>query len=174
MTSLENSKSIQIKLKQKSIKNLNLDIISEKQDFPSPINKKIERLAIPQLNNKIDLKLSKSRSGRIRRKAKSPDHPLIKLMLKSENNSNSKKKRQGCNCTNTKCVQMYCRCFKNDNFCGSKCKCTNCMNRQSNDKIRSTMKNVLVDKDELSFLKRFPIMKVTVIKESGDQVVEGR
>jgi hypothetical protein len=127
----------------------------------------------PKIKTEKNNNLIKSRSGRIRRKVKSNENPLVKLMNKSGNENTQKKPKLGCNCTNTKCIQMYCRCFKNGAVCGSKCKCQDCLNKSDNNQIRTTLKTMLVDKDELSFVKRFKIIEVTIIDANGDKRVEG-
>lgn len=33
-----------------------------------------------------------------------------------------------CNCKNSKCVKMYCECFRENGYCGSHCKCKDCQN----------------------------------------------
>ncbi len=33
-----------------------------------------------------------------------------------------------CNCRNSKCLKLYCECFKQQGFCSHKCSCTNCFN----------------------------------------------
>jgi len=43
-----------------------------------------------------------------------------------------KPKKQGCNCSKSKCLKMYCECFKNDIVCGPHCNCTDCKNTVEN------------------------------------------
>lgn len=38
---------------------------------------------------------------------------------------------RGCNCKNSRCQKRYCECFLNNLGCGSQCKCTDCLNRDS-------------------------------------------
>ena len=38
------------------------------------------------------------------------------------------KKNDGCNCKKSKCLQLYCACFKAGNDCGEECVCTDCGN----------------------------------------------
>lgn len=42
-------------------------------------------------------------------------------------------KTGGCNCEKSKCLQMYCDCFKQGGFCGPNCFCFNCENKSDND-----------------------------------------
>jgi len=43
-----------------------------------------------------------------------------------------KPKIQSCNCSKSKCLKMYCECFKNDMVCGPHCNCTDCKNTVEN------------------------------------------
>lgn len=83
-------------------------------------------------------------------------------------------KKLSCKCTNTKCIKLYCICFKNDQFCGSECECTDCLNFPEESAIREKKKKVLVNPDELSYLNRFKTMKVKVKKKNGELVEEGK
>lgn len=41
----------------------------------------------------------------------------------------SKEERIYCNCEKTKCLKMYCTCFRNGVACGHGCRCKNCSNK---------------------------------------------
>lgn len=41
-------------------------------------------------------------------------------------------KKVGCNCKNSKCIKLYCDCFKSQTFCKN-CECVNCINRNENE-----------------------------------------
>lgn len=41
-------------------------------------------------------------------------------------------KRATCTCSKTKCLKLYCACFKEGYACGRDCKCTNCVNTVEN------------------------------------------
>ena len=45
---------------------------------------------------------------------------------------NSTKRSWTCKCRNSNCSKKYCDCFQNGRFCTSKCRCINCMNKNSN------------------------------------------
>lgn len=190
MTSLENSN---LKQKKKSIKNKIevLQTIKESNDqnaqkirssiLTSKCKKSniqlstqnIEEEKIIQDSNKKSDQPTISRSGRIRRKVKSSENPLTFLIKNNKTDNANKKIKVGCNCTNTKCIQMYCRCFKNGTYCNSKCKCQGCLNKSDNSQIRKKLKTMLVDEDKLSFINRFKTIEVSIIDKNGAQRVEG-
>ena len=113
----------------------------------------------------------KFRSGRIRKKAKDEFFSIVKK--RSSKRKKKKEKLVGCNCTINKCIQMYCRCFKMNSFCGPQCNCQGCVNNPDNSAIMNTLKGVLVEKDEMSFTKRFKTVKVKVENAEGQFVEEG-
>lgn len=48
------------------------------------------------------------------------------------NNKKLPKKKGGCYCSKTKCVKLYCDCFKAGRFCDGLCGCTHCLNKLEN------------------------------------------
>ena len=48
-------------------------------------------------------------------------------------NGELQQKTGGCNCEKSKCLQMYCDCFKYGGFCGPNCFCFNCENKNDNE-----------------------------------------
>ena len=49
------------------------------------------------------------------------------------------KKEEGevnpCGCSRTKCLKLYCECFRNNKFCVD-CKCRNCKNKPEHSELR--------------------------------------
>lgn len=69
-------------------------------------------------------------------------HKKIKKLLASTNMPKTGKHRAGerktkrkitCNCKNSRCVKMYCECFRENGFCGPHCKCKDCKNFENSD-----------------------------------------
>jgi hypothetical protein len=64
--------------------------------------------------------------------------PVVPVSLKPE---------KCCSCKSSKCLKLYCECFKSKGFCSSLCKCLDCKNRISEDlgsqksAINSSLKN---------------------------------
>lgn len=42
----------------------------------------------------------------------------------------------GCNCKNSKCLKLYCECFRQGKMCGPECSCKNCQNSTDFDDLR--------------------------------------
>ena len=76
---------------------------------------------------------------------------------KDENN-----KSGGCNCEKSKCLQMYCDCLKQGNFCGPNCFCCNCENKEDSDQRRKKINQM--QKKNPDIFKR-----VVSVKNSGEQ-----
>ena len=70
---------------------------------------------------------------------KRPPHSPSKPLRTNTNLERRRRKSIHCNCRNTKCVKLYCECFRNDLFCGQQCKCSGCGNnhRDFDDRVRS-------------------------------------
>ena len=127
----------------------------------------IEERNSPKMSKQSNPPLLRSRSGRIRRINK---NYLSDSQNQKDSNSPSK---VSCKCSNTKCIKLYCVCFKKDQYCGSACECSNCLNLPEDNQIRETVKKVLVNTDGLSYSKRFKSAVVKVKNEEGKIVDEG-
>lgn len=68
----------------------------------------------------------------------------------------------GCNCKKSKCLQMYCECFKQGGFCGPSCYCSNCENKNDTEHRRRKL-NSLQKKNPNVFTK------VIAVKRNGEQ-----
>ena len=69
---------------------------------------------------------------------------LAALRLKKpKKRKNSNILTNSCNCTNSKCLKLYCGCFKNNNRCGNECSCVGCENDEehfpSNDEHKKQL-----------------------------------
>ncbi|XP_020974988.1 protein tesmin/TSO1-like CXC 2 [Arachis ipaensis] len=50
---------------------------------------------------------------------------------------------RGCKCKKTKCLQLYCECFKAGKYCKDSCSCENCLNRPENkDSVNEAKKKI--------------------------------
>jgi hypothetical protein len=57
-------------------------------------------------------------------------------LIKNAAEDRKKKICKTCNCRNSRCLKLYCECFKSKGFCSSKCSCKNCHNSQLKDAER--------------------------------------
>jgi len=69
-----------------------------------------------------------------------------KLVIKNSQGAEAAQKvhNTGCKCKKSQCLKKYCECFNAGVFCGSKCKCTNCMNYAGSQQLadkRNKMKD---------------------------------
>jgi hypothetical protein len=73
--------------------------------------------------------------------------------------------RQGCRCRRTKCLRLYCRCFKNLEYCKRFCKCQTCHNTLQHKKIRRMIINKTKANSQNAFKSKYKKL------ESDDDVV---
>lgn len=88
-------------------------------------------------------------------------------------NEDSFKNKLSCKCSNTKCIKLYCICFKNDEFCGPDCDCKDCLNFPEDGNIRENKKKVLVQPDELSYSNRFKSIEIQIKSPNGKMIKKG-
>ena len=89
---------------------------------------------------------------------------------------NSTKRSWTCKCRNSNCSKKYCDCFQNGRFCTSKCRCINCMNKNSNGKRNNgdnkkikRIRGLKVDKiNKLIYKRNKRIKKQKIISENID------
>lgn len=63
-----------------------------------------------------------------------------------------KKKQTTCNCKNSKCLKLYCECFRGQGFCNSTCKCRDCQNSTQFHPERQTQIERILKKNPAAFL----------------------
>ena len=59
-----------------------------------------------------------------------------------------------CKCSKTKCLKLYCDCFKVGRLCISGCTCTNCSNRSQTDPARMEAMESTISKNPMAFKPR--------------------
>ena len=57
-----------------------------------------------------------------------------------------KKKKGGCTCKKTKCLKMYCECFREGKVCGEDCSCEGCINDEDHKECREKIQESLLSK----------------------------
>jgi hypothetical protein len=70
-------------------------------------------------------------------------------------------RKSNCNCKNSKCLKLYCDCFRNQRFCTDLCNCNCCSNKTNNDS-RSKAIDIVIKKNPKAFDVKFETNKITV------------
>lgn len=60
-----------------------------------------------------------------------------------------------CTCRKTKCLKLYCECFAATGFCGPKCRCEDCHNKESLGELRQLIIQETIGKNPLAFKSKF-------------------
>lgn len=72
-------------------------------------------------------------------------------MRRSINGGQVPSQHKGCNCKNSKCLKLYCDCFKTGLFCNG-CSCKDCQNDEGNrEVVQSTMQQIKQRDPEVSW-----------------------
>lgn len=64
-------------------------------------------------------------------------------------------KIEHCNCKKSKCLKLYCECFRKGKFCLEDCKCVNCLNTVQNSRIIHHLRNSRLKKNPDIFNSKF-------------------
>jgi hypothetical protein len=95
------------------------------------------------IDTEIDSPKAKATSKRVRK--------TDKRATKAPGAEKRRRKNIHCNCKNTKCIKLYCECFRNQIFCGNQCKCVCCNNDAQHMPERTRSMNEIVKKNPLAF-----------------------
>lgn len=91
---------------------------------------------------------------------------IDKKSLKTPGTEKRRRKNIHCNCKNTKCIKLYCECFRNQIFCGNQCRCACCNNNAHHMPERTHSMNEIVKKNPLAFAgaseKNVPLSRKTL------------
>lgn len=60
-----------------------------------------------------------------------------------------------CNCSKSKCLKLYCKCFAAGLVCGLDCDCANCFNEEKHKDIRETIIAEIISKNPKAFNSKF-------------------
>ncbi len=64
-----------------------------------------------------------------------------------------KKHKKCCSCSKSKCLKLYCDCFKKNIYC-SDCSCPQCLNKESNEDLRQESIKFLKRKSKFAFREK--------------------
>ena len=122
----------------------------------------------------LQIPLTRSRSGRIRRKPKDESQFLLLGPKKNKIFYQSKKakgKMVSCNCTQSKCLSSYCICFKTNQYCSTRCNCQDCVFNKKNQELVKEIKRVELELNPLQNEHRFQKI-VAKVKGKDNLMVE--
>ena len=63
-------------------------------------------------------------------------------------NNKSKQQKRGCRCKTSRCIKLYCKCFRNGVFCTPACSCINCLNVPENAEKIQKLRAILLKNRE--------------------------
>lgn len=72
-----------------------------------------------------------------------------------------------CNCEKSKCVKLYCECFRMSGFCSEKCKCRGCLNNNSNSGLREKIVSDTLEMNPSAFRTKFKLHSKETINSRG-------
>ncbi|KAJ4460862.1 putative transcription factor CPP [Paratrimastix pyriformis] len=61
---------------------------------------------------------------------------------------------RGCNCKNSKCIKLYCECFRNSVYCAASCNCHCCLNRSEHADVVQQTKQSIQARNPAAFEKK--------------------
>lgn len=93
--------------------------------------------------------------------------------LKQDDSKEEDNKEKGennpCGCSRTKCLKLYCECFRNNKFCVD-CKCRNCKNKPEHSELRERARFITIERNPAAFRQNISeTYKVCHCKRSGCQ-----
>ena len=94
---------------------------------------------------------------------------VTSVAKKSIRKARRSKKQDCCNCKNSKCLRLHCRCFKKLGFCGPSCKCTGCLNLPEFDEAREF---VIAKTKEIN--KQAFVQKIVEVEETDKELVNSQ
>lgn len=65
-----------------------------------------------------------------------------------------------CNCKKSKCLKLYCECFRKGKFCLETCNCLNCLNKKNNAELIFYMRNIRISKNPEIFNSKFKTVEL--------------
>lgn len=74
-----------------------------------------------------------------------------KYTYKHSTLNKTKKKHKSCNCKNSKCLKLYCECFRKKGFCGASCNCIGCKNTEMFLDERQAAIDLIEEKNIMAF-----------------------
>ncbi|CAG5111412.1 Oidioi.mRNA.OKI2018_I69.chr2.g5724.t1.cds [Oikopleura dioica] len=91
------------------------------------------------------------------------EHMITENLLNRSNpNATVSGNNKGCSCSKSKCLKLYCECFRRGEYCHSYCACTMCHNQEQYNDLRQKAIKSALDRNEDAFKPK--------VAKSGKQV----
>lgn len=115
--------------------------------FENPKKINLEEIKQAQLNNKALYETPKQNSS-------SPKSDSKQINLEFLKNTYGSKKIT-CNCKKSRCLKLYCDCFRAGELCNKDCNCCTCANVVENTEERYSAMVALMERNPLAFKPKY-------------------
>ena len=115
---------------------------SPSSSHPPPLNIYTSSNNLGMKLNLIEDKTEESSLGKRKNSSENPTASSSQFYQQSS--------KLTCNCKKTKCLKLYCICFRNRSFCGKHCKCLSCKNSAENKDLIKNSKEKIVKRSPIS------------------------
>jgi len=73
-----------------------------------------------------------------------------------------------CNCKNSKCLKLYCHCFRAGKYCTHECLCVSCKNKEEYQSERTRAMETIKSRNPLAFKPRIDTVENVVGRSEPD------
>jgi hypothetical protein len=77
-----------------------------------------------------------------------------------------------CKCKKSKCLKLYCECFKAKGYCGPECSCTCCQNKAGHEDLILEAREGILQRNPLAFTEK--IAETTISTQGGDEQIHSQ
>lgn len=160
------------------ILNIESGEIEDEQNLEEEVQEEHQPMQTKETNEGAEsgIAMTRSRSGRIRRKPQGNDYFLNFGPNKDQSYIVKRKKTKikSCNCTKSNCLSSYCICFKKNLFCSTRCNCVCCINIPENTTLVTQIKRVLNDMNSLPSEQQFPKIPINLKGKNNSTIARSK